>query len=265
MNRSRKSVADLRALRGKRQLSMIHIENHDEARAAAAAEIDLLSIETPIWSAAMRESAGDCFVFAGLLYGHLQTTDDYLRAAHNAMLLGADAVYCAASTEIVRRLSAEGIPVCGHTGLIPSKRTWTGGFKAVGRTAESARLVYDQVKTLEAAGAFAAEIEVVPERVASEIAKRTSLVLLSMGAGAGCDAQYLFSTDILGYTDGHAPRHSKQYRNFAAEHERLQAERAAAFSEFATDVGSGAYPSSEHNVQVDDHELASFIESLDRL
>jgi hypothetical protein len=110
----------------------------------------------------MRESAGDCFVFAGLLYGHLQTTDDYLRAAHNAMLLGADAVYCAAGTEIVSRLSAEGIPVCGHTGLIPSNRTWTGGFKVVGRTAESARLVYDQVKTLEAAGAFAAEIEVVP-------------------------------------------------------------------------------------------------------
>jgi 3-methyl-2-oxobutanoate hydroxymethyltransferase len=262
MNRSRKSVAEIRALRGQRQLSMIHIESHEEARAAAASGIDLLSIETPIWSAAMRESAGDCFVFAGLLYGQLCTTDDYLRAAHAAMQLGADAVYCAASTEIVARLSAEGIPVCGHTGLIPSKRTWTGGFKAVGRTAESARLVYEQVKTLEAAGAFAAEIEVVPERVATEIAKRTSLVLLSMGAGEGCDAQYLFSTDILGYTDGHTPRHAKQYRNFAAEFQRLQAERTTAFGEFAADVGSGAYPSSEHNVKIDDAELEAFVASL---
>jgi 3-methyl-2-oxobutanoate hydroxymethyltransferase len=262
MNRSRKSVAEIRALRGKRQMSMIHVESMDEARAAAAASIDLLSIETPIWSPAMREAAGDCFVFAGLLYGQLCTYEDYLRKAHEVIQQGADAVYCAASAEIVRGLAAEGIPVCGHTGLIPSKRTWTGGFKAVGRTAESAMLVYRQVKELEAAGAFAAEIEVVPERVATEIAKRTSLTLLSMGAGAGCDAQYLFSTDMLGYTDGHTPRHAIQYRNFRAELDRLQAERIAAFTEFSADVTSGAYPTSSHMVGIEDAQFAAFAAAL---
>ena len=81
------------------------------------------------------------------------------------------------------------------------------------------------MKALEQAGAFAAEIEVVPDRITSEIAKRTSLVLFSMGAGTGGDAQYLFSTDILGYSDWWTPRHSKQYRDFRAEYARLQAER----------------------------------------
>ena len=83
------------------------------------------------------------------------------------------------------------------------------------------------MRALEAAGAFAAEIEVVPEPIASEIAKRTSLVLFSMGAGTGCDAQYLFAEDILGYTRGHRPRHAKTYRDFDAEHARLQRERVA--------------------------------------
>ncbi len=85
MNRTRPTVADIRALRGVRQLSMIHIEDRDEARACAAAGIDVLSIETPIWDASMREAAGECFVQVGLQYGHLQTTDDYLRAAHDAL------------------------------------------------------------------------------------------------------------------------------------------------------------------------------------
>lgn len=263
MNRTRPTVADIRAVKGKRQLTMVHIENVDEARACAAAGIDLLSIEARIWDVAMRAAAGDCFVQVGLPYGQLQTTEDYLRAAHHAIMTGGDCCYCAASTRIVERLADEGIPVVGHVGLIPSKRTWTGGFKAVGKSLDTAKHVYGQVKDLERAGAFAAEIEVVPEAIATEIAKHTSLMLFSMGAGAGCDAQYLFSTDILGYTDWHTPRHAKQYRNFRAEYERLQQERIGAFSEFATDVVSGDYPRSEQLVAVDDDVRDQFVAFLD--
>jgi 3-methyl-2-oxobutanoate hydroxymethyltransferase len=262
MNRSRPTVADVRTLKGKRQMSMIHIEDRLEAAAAAAAGIDLLSIEAPIWDAAMREAAGDCFVQVGLLYGQLATVDDYLRAAHQAMMLGGDCVYCAAGLRTVAALAHEGIPVVGHIGLIPSKRTWTGGFRAVGKTADSAKLVYQQVKDLENAGAFGAEIEVVPAQVAAEISQRTSLVLFSMGAGAGCDAMYLFSNDMLGYTEGHTPRHAKQYRNFRAEFERLQAERVAAFKEFDTDVASGAYPAPQHDVSISPEEFEAFMKGL---
>jgi len=265
MNRTRRTVADVRALKGVRQLTMIHIEDRDEARACAAAGIDVLSIETPIWDATMREAAGECFVQVGLQYGKLQTTDDYLRAAHDGYQLGGDCVYCAASLQIVERLASEGIPVVGHVGLIPSRRTWTGGFKAVGKTVESAVSVFEQVKALESAGAFAAEIEVVPERIAAEIAKRTSLVLFSMGAGAGCDAQYLFSVDVLGYTEGHQPRHAKVYRDFRAEYERLQNERVAAFAEFRADVDGGRYPQPVHNVAVADDVYGQFVDYLDKL
>ena len=133
MRRNRMSVADLRALKGKRQLTMLCVDTLEEAAAASVAGIDILSIVDPVWTPAMREAAGDCFVQVGLLYGQLCTYEDYLRAGHAAMNKGGDACYCAASLDTIARLSAEGVPIIGHVGLIPSKATWTGGFKASAR------------------------------------------------------------------------------------------------------------------------------------
>jgi 3-methyl-2-oxobutanoate hydroxymethyltransferase len=179
-------------------------------------------------------------------------------------MMGGDAFYCAGSLDTITKLAAEGIPVVGHVGLIPARATWTGGFKAVGKTAAQAMQVYQHVKALEAAGAVAAEIEVVPARVASEISKRTSLTLMSMGAGSGCDAQYLFAEDVLGYSRGHQPRHAKVYRNFRAEYNRLQRERIAAFQEFRSEVEKGAYPEDKHLVPIADAEFESFVKGLEK-
>jgi 3-methyl-2-oxobutanoate hydroxymethyltransferase len=261
-SRTRPTVADMLARKGRGQMSMLYVETPEEAAAAAAAGIDLLSIEGHLWSPEMRAAAGDCFVQVGLAYGELATWEDYIRAAHKVMMTEGDCCYCAASVEIVRRLRAEGIPVVGHVGLVPSQATWTGGFRAVGKTAESAMEVFRKVKALEEAGAFAAELEVVPDRIAAEISKRTPMLMFSMGAGTGGDAQYLFTEDVLGFTRGHLPRHAKVYRDFRAEYARLQAERIAAFGEFRRDVETGAYPAPGHLVPVDDGEFDRFIHML---
>jgi len=258
----RPTIADLRALKGQRQLSMLRVESLDEAHAAQQAGIDMLSVPPALLGPAFREAAPTCFAIPGLEYGDFVTAEEYLRAAFKAMRAGGDAVYCAASMGIVRRLRDEGIPVCGHSGLIPSQATWTGGFKAVGKTLDTALLVWQQVKALEEAGAFAAEIEVVPAEVAKLISERTSLVMISMGAGAGCDAQYLFADDVLGANRGHVPRHAKVYRNFAAEYDRLQAERVAAFQEYKKDVEYGTYPAAAHEVAVNDEVLERFKAAL---
>lgn len=262
--RTRPTVADIRALKGQRCLSMLYVDSVEEARAADAAGIDLLSIAEANWTPQMRQAAGGCFVQLGLQYGDHVTSEDYLRAALRGIGIGADSVYCAASLETVRRLTAEHIPVVGHVGLIPPLVTWTGGFKAVGKTAQSAMGIWQAVRALEDAGAFGAEIEVVPARVSAEICKRTSLMMMGMGAGSGADAQYLFAEDVLGYTRGHQPRHAKVYRDFAAEYARLQTERTAAFKEFRTDVESGAYPGTEHDVAIGDAEFAAFIAQIER-
>jgi 3-methyl-2-oxobutanoate hydroxymethyltransferase len=258
----RPTVADIRALKGKRKLSMLFVDTPEEAAAAAAAGIDMLSIVDPVWTPEMREAAGDCFVQVGLLYGQLVTQEDYLRAAHRVMQISGDCVYCASSFGTIKAIADDGIPVVSHVGLIPSKATWTGGFKAVGKTAQSAMQVYEHVKALEEIGVFGVELEVVPDRVALELSKRTNLVLLGMGAGPYADAQYLFAEDVLGYTRGHKPRHAKTYRDFRSEMDRLQAERIAAFAEFKADVDTGAYPAADHSVTMKDDEYQAFLSGL---
>jgi 3-methyl-2-oxobutanoate hydroxymethyltransferase len=259
---SRPTVSDLLDMKGKRQLTMLRVTTLDEADAAERAGIDMVSVPPALLGPEFREAAPHCFAVPGLEYGDFVTAEDYLRGAFKALKAGGDAVYCAASLQTIRRLRDEGIPVCGHLGLIPSKATWTGGFRAVGKTVASALEVWRQTKALEEAGAFAAEIEVVPGDVASAIASRTSMLMISMGAGSGCHAQYLFAEDVLGINRGHYPRHAKVYRNFAAEYDRLQQERIAAFSEFAADVKSGVYPERRHLVGIDESELKAFLHHL---
>ena len=156
------------------------------------------------------------------------------------------------------------LPVCGHVGLIPSKRTWTGGFKAVGKTLETAQLVWNQCKALEAAGAFAVEIEVVPHAITKAIAERTGLFLISMGAGAAGHAQYLFSDDVLGQNRGRIPRHAKVYADFATEYDRLQDLRVQAMGRFARDVHEGDYPAPQYLVDCDGEVVGAFRDWLDR-
>ncbi len=258
----RPTVADILALKGRRQLTMLRVETLDEAEAAERARVDMLSVPPGLLTPEFRDAAPTAFTVPGLEYGDFITAEDYLRAAFKALRAGGDAVYCAASLGIIRRMRDEGIPVCGHVGLIPSKATWTGGFKAVGKTAQSALEIWRQTKALEEAGAFAAEIEVVPADVASAICERTSLFMISMGAGAGCDAQYLFATDVLGANRGHYPRHAKVYRNFNLEYDRLHQERIAAFAEFVADVHTQNYPGPEHKVGISREELDRFLKEL---
>lgn len=259
------TVADLRALKGKRQLTMLRYFSLDEAAAAEAAGIDIASVPVEIvLHPEYRRVAPSIFSMTGRTHLEAGTPGDYLRWSGDAINRGADAVYCSGSLKTVAYLAAEHIPVVGHVGLVPSRATWTGGFRAVGKTAVEALRLFDEVRAYEAAGAFAVEIEVVPPEVATEISRRVAILLWSMGAGAGCDAQYLFANDILGYTEGHIPRHSKVYRDFRAEYARLQAERIAAFREFAADVESGAYPEPRHLVPMAEAEYDAFLSGLEK-
>jgi len=259
---NRPTVADIRAMKARGQkISMLYVTTLEEAEAAAAAGIDMLSIEGRFFSPEMRKAAGNCFVQVGLPFGpfgKLVTGEDYLREAFRYMAMGGDCFYCAAALDIQKLLCDNAVPLIAHVGLIPSQCTWTGGFKAVGKTADSAQAVWDHVKRLEAIGCFGAELEVVPDRVAELISKSTPMIMLGMGAGPGADAQYLFSEDVLGHTRDHKPRHAKTYRNFAAEFERLQHERIAAYREFIADVQTGAYPQSQHVVPIADAEFERF-------
>lgn len=263
--RKRPTVADLRAMKGQRQLTMLRYFSLDEAKAAEQAGIDVASVPPELLAdPGYREVAPSVFSMTGRTHLEAGTREDYLRWSGGMMQAGADAIYCSGSLTTIEYLAREHIPVVGHVGLVPSRATWTGGFRAVGKTAEAALRLYEEVKAYESAGAFAVEIEVVPVEVATAISSRVGILLWSMGSGPGCDAQYLFAEDILGTNRGHLPRHAKVYRDFAAELDRLQRERVAAFREFIAEVEGGAYPEDRHVVRMPSRELDAFLDGLER-
>lgn len=260
------SVYDLRQLKGKRCLTHIHVKSPDEAAAAEAVGIDLLScsFDSPASQARLPllvEAAPRSFISGATPHG-LAAPEEAIRIGFRALELGASSVYCSASPRMIEAMAREGIPVVGHLGMVPRHATWTN-IRAIGKTADEAARLYAQMKSLENAGAYAAELELVPHNLASFLCRKTSLLLMSLGSGSGCDSQFLFSDDILGDYDERIPRHAKAYRNFRKEYERLQNERIAAFREYAEDVTSGRFPQANHLVTMEEKELQRAIAVID--
>ena len=263
MRGKRPTVAELKARKGNGQMTMLRYFTLDEAAAAEAAGIDIASVP-PVLVAdpRYRKAAPSVFSMTGKTHLEYGAPAEYLRFAGQMLEAGADALYCSGSFQTVEYLAREYIPVVGHVGLVPARATWTGGYRAVGKTAKGAVALFEECRRYQDAGAFAVEIEVVPVEVATAISARLDLLLWSMGSGPGCDAQYLFAEDILGENRGHIPRHAKVYRNFAAEFDRLQAERVKAFSEFRDDVAAGTFPESKHILKMDERELDTFMKAI---
>ncbi len=263
---ARPTVKDLLDQRGKHAFAMLRVETLDEAEAASRAGVELLSVPPAmVLDRRFREVAPDAFIFPGDNFYEIGTADDFLKWAFPLFKNGADALYCSGSMGTIRAMTDHGLPVCGHVGLIPSKATWTGGFKAVGKTLDSAKLVWQQCKAAEQAGAFAVEIEVVPHAITKAIAEKTNLFLISMGAGPAGHAQYLFSDDVLGQNRGRVPRHAKRYADFSTEYDRLQAMRIAAMGRFARDVHDGGYPAPPYLVESADDVVEPFRDWLDQV
>ena len=87
---------------------------------------------------------------------------------------------------------------------------------------------------------------------------------LSMGSGSGCDGQYLFANDVLGYTEGHTPRHARIYRDFKKEFAKLQIERVNAFKEFHEDTINKNFNDPKITVGIDDKEFEKFLKLSDK-
>src|SRR3954451_12297421 len=243
--RKKYTVYELQQLKGKRCLVHVHVKSPEEAAAAEEAGVDLMSCSFDSPEAQTRlprlvEAAPNSFLSAATPHG-LASPEEAVRVGFRALELGASSVYCSASPFIIEAMAREGLPVVGHLGMVPRHVTWTG-YRAIGKTEAEAKQLYQRMKELENAGAYAAELEVVPHNLARFLCAQTKLILMSLGSGSGCDTQFLFSDDILGDYEERAPRHAKAYRDFAAEHRRLQQERVAAFSEYIADVHSGQFP-----------------------
>ena len=262
------TVRDIIDLKGEKQLTQTLPFFPNEAKAAEDAGIDLMNTrfnyfkqETAI---EIRKSASKTFMSFVIPLLSVPTKDDALKHSYKAMELGADGIIFQGSLNHIEALSNAGIPVQGHIGLVPRKSTWTGGIRAVGKTLDEAKALFQNLKDLENAGAWAVECEVIPSRLMRELSSRTSLVTISIGSGNGGDVQFLFAEDILGASEGPFPRHSKQYCNLFKESQRIQKIRVNAFKDFIDDVNSDNFPSNNFEVEVTEEFVERFCNYLDK-
>ena len=141
--------------------------------------------------------------------------------------------------ETVAFLTARGIPVLGHVGLMPQSVKSTGGYRIRGRDDVDADRVLADGEAIAKAGAFAMVVEGTTEPVARELTRRVPVPTIGIGASAACDGQVLVIDDILGIFTDFTPKFVKRYADLGQ-----QIEQAAAA--YARDVKSRRFPGDEH-------------------
>ena len=183
---------------------------------------------------------------------HLSVSDALRNAARFIQEGGAQAVKLEGGevvAETVRRIVQCGIPVMGHIGLTPQSVHQLGGFKVQGKSAEAAKRLLKDAKSLEEAGAFAVVLESVPAPLSKIITERLTVPTIGIGAGINCDGQVQVISDILGAFTDFVPRHAKRYAALA------ETIRNVATS-YAAEVKSGAFPTEHQSYTMDERLLS---------
>ena len=151
---------------------------------------------------------------------------------------GAEAVKIeggAGMAPVVRRLTAAGIPVLGHIGLLPQQYHQLGGYRRFGRNEEEKSTLLDDALALQEAGCFAIVVEMVEGTVAGVIAGELAIPVIGIGSGPHCDGQILVCNDLLGMNVEPVPSFVKRYANLATD-------IRSAFADYAEEVRSRKYP-----------------------
>ena len=121
------------------------------------------------------------------------------------------------SVDRARAIVRSGIPVMGHVGLTPQTATALGGFKAQGRTAETAAKLAEDTLALQSVGCFAVVFEAIPAEVTEALMERIEVPIIGIGAGPATDGQVLVFHDMLGMYQGHKPRFVRRYAEVREE------------------------------------------------
>lgn len=271
------TLSDLAEMKGRDQkIVMVTAYDAPGARLAEEAGIDILLVgdtaamvvlghdstvpvtmdEMLFLTRTVARAVGRPIVVGDMPFGSYHVSDE--EAVLNAIRFvkegGADVVKLEGAGPSLSRAAAivaAGVPVMGHVGLTPQTETMLGGFKTQGRTAAKARRLLADALALEAAGCFSIVLEAVPTPVAARITEALTVPTIGIGAGAECDGQVLVYHDLLGLTEGRAPRFVKRYANLAEE-------IRGALSTYAAEVRSGAYPAEEHTYAMPEDELELF-------
>jgi 3-methyl-2-oxobutanoate hydroxymethyltransferase len=161
------------------------------------------------------------------------------------------------SVDRARAIVRSGIPVMGHVGLTPQTATALGGFKAQGRTAETAAKLTEEALALQSIGCFAIVFEAVPSAVTEALMPKLEIPVIGIGAGPATDGQVLVLHDLLGVYAGHKPKFVKSFADVRGE--SLKGVRA-----YTEEVRARTFPNErQHTYSIPQEELEEFARYLE--
>jgi 3-methyl-2-oxobutanoate hydroxymethyltransferase len=195
---------------------------------------------------AVTRSTRRALVVADMPFGSYQESPG--QALHTAVRFMKEGDAHAVKLEGGKRVSGQvdaivsaGIPVMAHIGFTPQSEHGLGGYRVQGR-GEAADKLLDDALSLEAAGAFAVVLEMVPAPVAAQVTKELRIPTIGIGAGSDCDAQVMVWQDMAGLNTGPKPKFVKRFAD-------LRGVLADAARRYADEVAEGIYPGDEHSYE----------------
>jgi len=158
--------------------------------------------------------------------------------AHAVKLEGGSSV-----ADTVRRLCDAGVAVMGHLGLTPQSLNQIGGYRVQGKDEGSAAKLMSDAELLQAAGAFAVVLELVPAEVAAAVTGRLGIPTIGIGAGPACDGQVQVWHDLLGLIPDFQPKHARRYAE-------LSGTIQSAIVSYINDVKERRFPSDDETFHI---------------
>ena len=193
---------------------------------------------------AVKRGAPNTWIIGDMPFGSYQVSDE--DAVVNAVRFlkegGVDCIKLEGGVRVksrIRAITDAGIVVMGHIGLTPQSSGQFGGYKAQGRTVDSARGLIADALAVQEAGAYSILVEAVPPEVTEFLTKLLTIPVYSIGAGLPCDGQLIISGDMLGKFQAFTPKFVKKYAKVAEV-------ETNAFREYIKDVKERQFPADEH-------------------
>lgn len=140
--------------------------------------------------------------------------------------------------ETVAFLTARGVPVCAHVGLMPQQVRAQGGYRVQGRDKAAAAVRHD-ASAMQEAGASMIVLELIPAALAAQISGALRVPTIGIGSGSACDGQVLVTHDMLGLSGGARKRFVKNFMTSCGDARQ-------AVADYIRAVKSGEFPAVEN-------------------
>lgn len=264
----RKSVLDIKNMKGNSLISALTCYSYFDAMAMDEAEIDMILIGDSLGNVILGNDTTlgvevkDIIYHSKIVASHNKTSfivsdmpfmsyqvsiEKAIENAGNIVKYGySNAVKIEGGEEILDKIKAIieiGIPVMGHIGLMPQSINKLGKYSIQGIDEKNREKIIKDALLLEKVGVFALTLECIPENLAKEITKKLTIPTIGIGAGRYTDGQILVVSDILGLNFDKKPKKFvKVYRNIGKEIRKV-------FRDYNKDVKNHLFPDTNNIIK----------------